>query len=88
MAAKAKTVRRITVEIEGIEGVEKATLELESGALNVLQGRNGIGKTSAARAIARALGAKLDDLPGSTSSTGPSSTAGELVVAHGAGGAA
>lgn len=62
MAEQPKTVRRITVEIEGIEGVEKATLELQSGALNVLQGRNGIGKTSAARAIARALGAKVDGL--------------------------
>lgn len=59
---EAPAARRITVAIEGIEGVEKATLELLSGALNILQGRNGIGKTSAARAMAKALGGKVDDL--------------------------
>lgn len=58
----APTVRRITVKIDGIEGVESATLQIESGHLNIYQGANGAGKTSAARAISRALGGKVDDL--------------------------
>lgn len=56
MAEAPSKIRRIRVAVRDIGGVQDATVELESGRVNVLQGPNGIGKTSLLRAFVGALG--------------------------------
>ena len=55
----ATKVREILFKIVDVGGLREAEIRLRAGVVNLLRGRNGVGKTSAILAMLRALGADI-----------------------------